>query len=613
MGNITRKDISNYLTNVLERDEPAVIALKGKWGVGKTFFIRKFLDDNFPDKYVYVSLFGKSSIEEVIKEIVLQLYRGARFVNKLKGLLGLAEDSVAYETQYKGISLNLTTSLINSLLTLAERRDFKGIIVVLDDIERTAVDIDKVLGLVNSLREEKKCKVILIYNEDELIRLTESKKDKDNNEKYRIYKEKSVDIEINFSPSFSENLEILEKMIPLGTKNAKKEDWEFPLDLIREFFGSIHEEVNLRILHYIYMKLRELDFINSLGISSYFKRTIFNTMLFLFYIKKEPSLAISTKKELKNYLREQKNNKALLEKLEKLEKFKRIIPKDNFLYMNEQFVEELLRFWEYEILPQSLKEAIENSISSYWEKVKSIENLEKKRQFILNAYKNYLAHLSDTKESFVKRVWTFLEKNREELLRIVGIDQYFSLLGKLIEYDKENQIRYQKFALKLFEDFLEEKAEEDSEFLFIPDNSELNYLLNRLVSLGISEDRVKDVISKEITKLFNKFYSGSCTELITNVKHIINKMGWNYSELKIVNSLPKNLLKNCFIETGDLSLVIDFFTKRAHNKFFAELGKTLLQVLNELERDERFKGKIYELKAVLEKHIEKFRKQLEGS
>jgi len=36
MGNITKKEIEEYLEGVLNMSRPMVIAIKGKWGIGKT-------------------------------------------------------------------------------------------------------------------------------------------------------------------------------------------------------------------------------------------------------------------------------------------------------------------------------------------------------------------------------------------------------------------------------------------------------------------------------------------------------------------------------------------------------------------------------------------------
>ena len=61
--------IKNQIFKFLVSDEPEVMAIKGEWGVGKTFSWKKFLKEaNSANKiklnrYSYVSLFGINSLE----------------------------------------------------------------------------------------------------------------------------------------------------------------------------------------------------------------------------------------------------------------------------------------------------------------------------------------------------------------------------------------------------------------------------------------------------------------------------------------------------------------------------------------------------------------------
>ena len=61
--------IKDQIFQFLSSDDPEVMAIKGEWGVGKTFSWKKFLKDASSkgkinlERYSYVSLFGINSLE----------------------------------------------------------------------------------------------------------------------------------------------------------------------------------------------------------------------------------------------------------------------------------------------------------------------------------------------------------------------------------------------------------------------------------------------------------------------------------------------------------------------------------------------------------------------
>src|SRR5665648_562315 len=65
------KKIQSAVNNFLSSRTPEVLAIKGAWGVGKTYFWDKFVKSASHDpryrfqRYAYVSLFGVSSLDEL--------------------------------------------------------------------------------------------------------------------------------------------------------------------------------------------------------------------------------------------------------------------------------------------------------------------------------------------------------------------------------------------------------------------------------------------------------------------------------------------------------------------------------------------------------------------
>lgn len=193
--------IKEQIFQFLSSDEPEVMAIKGEWGVGKTFSWKKFLKEAGSankinlERYSYVSLFGINSLdafkysifENVVKreligtEASIETFKsnttslieslGRQSVNLFKGAPIVKSFSPAIET-ISFLSLNKT-------------------LICIDDLERKGkgLEIKDILGLVSLLKEQKKCKVVLLLNDGE-----EGLQD------YEKYREKVIDIELAFAP-----------------------------------------------------------------------------------------------------------------------------------------------------------------------------------------------------------------------------------------------------------------------------------------------------------------------------------------------------------------------------------------------------------------------------
>lgn len=56
----------------LIKNSRCVVAIKGDWGTGKTYFWNNFKDENLSDKpYTYVSP-GKDSIADIKRDVILK-------------------------------------------------------------------------------------------------------------------------------------------------------------------------------------------------------------------------------------------------------------------------------------------------------------------------------------------------------------------------------------------------------------------------------------------------------------------------------------------------------------------------------------------------------------
>lgn len=171
---------------------------------------------------VYVSLFGKEHYKEVLEEITLKAYKHNKILYFIRNI-----------TFWK--------LSVGTFLQLFITKNFKNIIVCLDDLERKSdkLDIKDILGLINQLKEEK-CKVILVSNKDELS----NNKEKDK-EIFDTYKEKCIDLNIHIRSKTEVVSQILKEKNP-----------EIPKEIIPD---SIYQIENLRNLNKI---IKALEFFN---------------------------------------------------------------------------------------------------------------------------------------------------------------------------------------------------------------------------------------------------------------------------------------------------------------------------------------------------------------
>ena len=152
------------------------------------------------ERYAYVSLFGLKSLEEL---------RFTIFENTLKTAeIGSNPNLDTLRDQFSSVSqvfgrkavawLDLVPKL-NQYVPLLQSISYLSVtktIICIDDIERrsNSLPIGEVMGLVSQLKEQKRCKIVLILNQDELGEPEEQAA-------FDTYKEKVIDIWLDFKPS----------------------------------------------------------------------------------------------------------------------------------------------------------------------------------------------------------------------------------------------------------------------------------------------------------------------------------------------------------------------------------------------------------------------------
>jgi hypothetical protein len=199
--------VEEEIRRFLSTTEPEVLCISGRWGVGKTYAWKRYLTESQAQRkvalqyYSYVSLFGVDSLDTLKYSIF--------------------ENSVPATEQNAEPSLKATAAKTKSWMAMHSKRLFgfaqgssfaqhylgglgpmcffsvKETIVCLDDIERRGghLSIRDVLGLVSLLKEQKRCKVIMILNDEALA---------EGEKEFNTYFEKVVDARLTFAPSAEE-------------------------------------------------------------------------------------------------------------------------------------------------------------------------------------------------------------------------------------------------------------------------------------------------------------------------------------------------------------------------------------------------------------------------
>ena len=221
------------LNEILTQDHAVVIAIKGKWGVGKTYFWERYIEEIFENS-VSLDLAGKPITVH-------------SFLGDPKSVTGSA--------------LKKSHKVLVSMPAL---RDFSGIvdmvsflsvrdtIVVVDDLERAGKGLSAkdALGLISYLKEQRNCKVVLLMNDGE-----------DGMEDYQKHREKVVDIELGYNPSVGENANIVfdddtpifriakEYAIKLDSTNIRTlTKTKRYLESLSEVLDNKHEEIQSEIV-----------------------------------------------------------------------------------------------------------------------------------------------------------------------------------------------------------------------------------------------------------------------------------------------------------------------------------------------------------------------------
>lgn len=221
-GRMSLNQVRTVIANFLRTETPEVLAISGDWGVGKTFSIREIIG-NFNDKkdvekslkkYAYVSLFGLNSMAELRTKIwsrtedfpVVQdksrLSRQHLDSGWAKKALSFFKSELPYG---KSVVVGLE-AIVSSLVADS--------IIWFDDLERLSggIRMEDFMGLVSELKEQSRCKIIIVYNGQQLG---------DKEEIFTTYSEKVIDQKLAYEIDTTEAITLGLRGVPHLAKEVE--------------------------------------------------------------------------------------------------------------------------------------------------------------------------------------------------------------------------------------------------------------------------------------------------------------------------------------------------------------------------------------------------------
>ena len=444
------------------------VLIKGEWGIGKTYFLRKkYLCDK---KHIYISLFGLNSIEEVKIEIYSKLDRVLNFirngVNRIKGS--------SINLPFGSISIPYLENDIEKAIEKKYKRE--KFIIVIDDLERKSSNIkmEAILGIIESISNINNSLIIVVANENKII-------------------EEEKSIYLSFSEKVIQKIYNVDHYSHTAMKeilNNSIESIEIDKKLKQIISNSTSDYVNnLRTLekglNFVKLLIKHINF-SKLGLTD---KQIFQLITI--------SLAIVIEDIEKKY-----SNKEL--------KQKENVKKENIL---EDFLKEPEKKLLYNIINNYLKEnalfspkstLIEFIINIYYDL-----DLDKNFQKINNWYTDL--HLIRTKEEDIdnfyleedklrKRIEEFYNKYVLEKNDIIDVNNWFQKLSELYYYaeiiEAEDKFKYEEINEAM------DKYLEKSEILEDP-----RYLIMRNRVREIRSEKMEKINEVLILKITNKYYN----------------------------------------------------------------------------------------------------------
>ncbi|MED6316920.1 MAG: NTPase [Pseudomonadota bacterium] len=534
MANV--ENLEKRLLDLFDKKSSFVIALTGEWGIGKTQFWNNFKKHHHNDfklrKYAYISLFGIDSLESLKYEIAVKTHEVNQSEDRMHGaksLFNKALDTVDLSSiEGKGLSINIGKSLItNALSSLVSNT-----VICIDDVERISdsLSLKDVMGLVNDLKLEKNCQVIIILHDAKA------------SEQFQEYKEKVLDEVL----ILDDNLGILENFI---------KD-ELALDIMQLFYRTIGVK-NLRFYNKVFKNYQQIiENIDSLSKTS--KEYILKNLLIIRWIDEfQPEIPLDDENFFKATLNLFHNSNenfitmsddSFLEQSDELKAFRRYL--DNFysLFLFDNWATHIISMLnDHDISEESIQDLLRRDILSEVQLQDELAHEQVIGEF----------HSLELQPDFCERLY-YSACTKIQKSEMNNISFYCDILENCNRADLAQQLEsHTKQFIKNEIKSSQSKPSIDNWYRFgrQPQDRFYDFIKNEIKNYSIS-----NIKSSLISTIFLKFHDN-------------NRNGWNSSDKDIIAMIDKDILKEL--------IWADLDDKKYRKHFIHSI--LLHPVLNEIE------------------------------
>jgi hypothetical protein A6014_06421 len=588
--NSPKVDIENRLEEILKREVGTCIILDGEWGVGKTTFWKNFSDTKFNEKSVYVSLFGKESIQEIKQEISLKFYRKNKIVSRISekfiptGIFSFFTKRFA-DNKIAEFSLIMLDSLYTD--------KYKDAIICFDDFERMSnkINLKDVLGLISEYKEQQNCHIVMILNrskmtalaneaqkaddenleDKELKKTSQIKEDKTELEKILSeYKDKIMDYEFYYDPTPQESFNIISGELE-----------EVYRDVALRYFKK-HAINNIRVMRrainalndykqHLEDKLQKYQPIKDNAITYILGISIINAM--------------NSSAEIERFFGKLDYRSNLTDVYDLFKNIKNISDSEYVLTFSDdadyyQLGMNILSYTKKSIIDaEEFNEIARNIITrEYNSENKQYKEIKKE---ISDEYFKGVLDLRYDNDIFINNLFAYLETNKENIIDIVGVSPFLLYIETLTKFDEENKQKYHEFATEVLIEYIKDVFE----------NNQYQNLYTDILDEMIKFDRVKELHDKLITQ--NEIYKISSAERI--IENIFNTRVPIQKELS--SKITEEILeKYCYEDLEFLRSAIEFLqrdiSRLPNNKELkCKISKVFEKILQNGDKNQKLKMK----------------------
>ncbi|MEV9593304.1 P-loop NTPase fold protein [Aliarcobacter butzleri] len=540
----------NLYDLLIKENKEVVISISGEWGIGKTYFWNNFIKDykekELKDKQIaYVSLFGINSLNDIRTSILLQVSPTKKKLSWVDKKIITPLKNVKSSLKLDNLSLSLGFDALGSIFTLLTSGDFENVIVCFDDFERISsnVNLKDVLGLISELKEQKKCKVVMILNEKELGKLTDIEK-KPYSEIFSLYKEKIIDYDFVFEPTLEENIKIA----------TEKSGLRFKQETILKNLQNSNIK-NIRVLEQIFRKLKKFEFIIDNSYNDNVIDEFLNTTLaILGFILKDG-------KKVDDYLKEKSKHNVIEMSDEEFKNLNLAEFRKSIFVSNDEIIEMV-------ILNYLKNEEIDNKVLiNILDEKNEHTNWYEIGKEISNKWYKVPRDFTYSRKDFAKEMNQIFEDNKENIHNIVNFEQLFVYLEFIKKIPFEINKNTEELMIKNYIDKYVKYDSFDNEIeKFVNKNYQsLNSYLKEKRDKKLIEDITLDKVNSILIKV--KKSSGK-------------------EDRYILNELSSEKYKSFILESSDFSENISsFLISRNNDNDFKQAIINIKEALNELKNE----------------------------